>query len=345
MNSHIVDCLEHSRSPSAHTQTPARTACLVGLGRSPVIYSQVPCPGNVGQLTLTIRCPSATLMSWQAGILPMTGATNRSHSRRWVCACLRDQRSSAAMCRGMLFCPCYLRVDLRPSPGLCWREHPDGQGHPPAVGSRQDLRRAPRGPGIRPAAIDTPVRPDGDIPPQRSAPADPPTPDHTHAREGPPRAPGETLHHAGTLARPRAATHAVPTSHHPRPTHSKEKRLLSISKPRRTPTLCSLWRSTKLVARRAADRPVMRVRPGWLLEGGRLTGEQLLVPRRRRSWPASSAVSVGATPLGPPGQPSGSPPASSAMTWFVTRSCSTCASQSWPGAHRPHQPADQLRPP
>jgi hypothetical protein len=30
------------------------------------------------------------------------------------------------------------------------------------------------------------------------------------------RAPGETLHHASTLARPRAATHAVPTAHHPR---------------------------------------------------------------------------------------------------------------------------------
>ena len=91
---------------------------------------------------------------------------------------------------------------------------PDGQGHPPAAGSRQDLRCAPRGSGIRPAAIDAPM-PDGGTPPQRSAPADPPTPDHTHAWEGPPRAPGETLHHASTLARPRAATHAVPTTHHP----------------------------------------------------------------------------------------------------------------------------------
>jgi len=31
------------------------------------------------------------------------------------------------------------------------------------------------------------------------------------------------------------------------------------------------------------DNP--RARPGWLLEGGRLTGEQLLEPGRRRSWP------------------------------------------------------------
>jgi hypothetical protein len=32
------------------------------------------------------------LMSWQA-TAPMTGAANRSHSRRWVSACLRDHRS------------------------------------------------------------------------------------------------------------------------------------------------------------------------------------------------------------------------------------------------------------
>ena len=32
---------------------------------------------------------SATRMSWQQ-TAPMTGATNRSHSRRWVSACLRD---------------------------------------------------------------------------------------------------------------------------------------------------------------------------------------------------------------------------------------------------------------
>ena len=32
-------------------------------------------------------------MSWHV-TAPMTGAANRSHSRRWVSACLRDQRSS-----------------------------------------------------------------------------------------------------------------------------------------------------------------------------------------------------------------------------------------------------------
>jgi hypothetical protein len=110
------------------------------------------------------------------------------------------------------------------------------------------------------------------------------------------------------------------------------------------PTLCSLAIHEASSPARGRSTGYARP-PGWLLEGGRLTGEQLLVPGRRRSWPGSPAVSVGATPLGPPGQPSRSPPASSAMTWFVTRSCSACASQSWPGAYRHHQPADQLLPP
>jgi hypothetical protein len=61
-------------------------------------------------------------------------------------------------------------------------------------------------------------------------------------------------------------------------------------------------------------------------EGGRLTGEQFPVPGRRRSWPGSSAASAGAMPPGSPEQPSSSP-ASSAMTWFLTRSCATCSSQ------------------
>jgi hypothetical protein len=91
---------------------------------------------------------------------------------------------------------------------------PDGQGHLPRVDSRQDLRCASRtrhpacrhrraGPG--PTAV----------PPQRSAPADPPAPDHTHAWEGPPR-PGETFITPAHWPAPRAATHAVPTAHHPR---------------------------------------------------------------------------------------------------------------------------------
>ena len=61
-------------------------------------------------------------------------------------------------------------------------------------------------------------------------------------------------------------------------------------------------------------------------EGGRLTGEQLPVPGRRRSWQGSSAASAGATPPRSPELPSSSP-ASSAMTWFLTRSCATCSSQ------------------
>ena len=42
---------------------------------------------------LTIACVCPVLMSWQM-TAPMTGAANRSHSRRWVCACLRDHRRS-----------------------------------------------------------------------------------------------------------------------------------------------------------------------------------------------------------------------------------------------------------
>ena len=38
---------------------------------------------------LTIFCVCRILMSWQVTV-PMTGAANRSHSLRWVCACLRD---------------------------------------------------------------------------------------------------------------------------------------------------------------------------------------------------------------------------------------------------------------
>ena len=41
---------------------------------------------------LTIFCVCRVLMSWQV-TAPMTGAANRSHSRRWVSACLRDHRS------------------------------------------------------------------------------------------------------------------------------------------------------------------------------------------------------------------------------------------------------------
>jgi hypothetical protein len=43
---------------------------------------------------LTAFCMSATLMSWQV-MAAMTGATNRSHSRRWVSACLADHGLAA----------------------------------------------------------------------------------------------------------------------------------------------------------------------------------------------------------------------------------------------------------
>ena len=57
--------------------------------------SRAPSPA-VGA-ALTARCMSATLMSWQV-IAAMTGATNRSHSRRWVSACLADHGRPAG-CR------------------------------------------------------------------------------------------------------------------------------------------------------------------------------------------------------------------------------------------------------
>ena len=147
--------------------------------------------------------------------------------------------------------------------------------------------RAPPGPAIRPVAIDAPVPADSDIPPQRSAPQ---TRRHRTTRTlgKDHRAPGETLHHASTLARPPGrATHAVPTAHHPAgdsnppeprttTTHSKEKRLLSISKPRRTMLLClsrgSVDISVAVLGLRSgcSDRVIagLRTRQGWAAPGG-----------------------------------------------------------------------------
>ena len=76
-------------------------------------------------------------------------------SRKWIispahphfrwrgCQVLRHGHgtTSAAVCRGMPFCPCYCRVDLRPGSGLvlllCWRGNPGQPGtSAPAAGSR-----------------------------------------------------------------------------------------------------------------------------------------------------------------------------------------------------------------
>ena len=57
--------------------------------------SRAPSPA-VGA-ALTMRCMSARRMSWQQ-TAAMTGATNRSHSLRWVSACLRDHGRPAG-CR------------------------------------------------------------------------------------------------------------------------------------------------------------------------------------------------------------------------------------------------------
>ena len=97
-------------------------------------------------------------------------------SRKWIispahphfrwrgCQVLRHGygTTSAAVCRGMPFCPCYFRVDLRPRTRfvllLCWRESPGQPGISALQPTRaKDLRRAPGGPGMRPAARDAPV--------------------------------------------------------------------------------------------------------------------------------------------------------------------------------------------
>ena len=142
--------------------------------------------------------------------------------------------SRAAACRGMPFCPCYLRVDLRPGPGLCClcvgANTPDGQGHPPAAGSRQDLRCAPRGPGIRPAAIDTPV-PAGRRYPTATQRTGRPAGAGPHARLGRTtartRRDASSRQHTGPPPGGNARCAYCPS---PATTHSKEKRLLSIPK-------------------------------------------------------------------------------------------------------------------
>ena len=75
-------------------------------------------------------------------------------SRKWIispahphfrwrgCQVLRHGHgtTSAAVCRGMPFCPCYSRVDLRPGPGLVLLcvggKTPDSQGHLPPQPTR-----------------------------------------------------------------------------------------------------------------------------------------------------------------------------------------------------------------
>ena len=50
-------------------------------------WTRLPFPGVGAALRIFCMCP--VLMSWQT-TASMTGAANRSHSLRWVCACLRD---------------------------------------------------------------------------------------------------------------------------------------------------------------------------------------------------------------------------------------------------------------
>ena len=53
-------------------------------------WTRSPSPAVGAALTICWVCE--VVMSWQV-TAPMTGAANLSHSRRWVWACLRDQRS------------------------------------------------------------------------------------------------------------------------------------------------------------------------------------------------------------------------------------------------------------
>jgi hypothetical protein len=66
-------------------QVPALQACA-DQGRDHAL-NPVALPGVGAALTICCMCP--VVMSWHVTV-PMTGAANRSHSLRWVCACLRD---------------------------------------------------------------------------------------------------------------------------------------------------------------------------------------------------------------------------------------------------------------
>ena len=81
------------RSPACQCTFASRELARYPPSRPAVTSAEImprtrpPSPG-VGA-ALTIFCMCLVVMSWQM-TAPMTGAANRSHSRRWVCACLRD---------------------------------------------------------------------------------------------------------------------------------------------------------------------------------------------------------------------------------------------------------------
>ena len=120
-------------------------------------------------------------------------------------------------------CPCYLRVDLRPSPGLCClhvgantRTARDIRPQP-ARAKISAARLADPASGLRPAAIDTPV-PAGRRYRTTTQRTGRPAGAGSHARLGRTtartRRDSSSRQHTGPG--PRAATHAVPTAHHPR---------------------------------------------------------------------------------------------------------------------------------
>ena len=146
-------------------------------------------------------------------------------------------------------CPCYLRVDLRPSPGLCClhvgantRTARDIRPQP-ARAKISAARLADPASGLRPAAIDTPV-PAGRRYRTTTQRTGRPAGAGSHARLGRTtartRRDSSSRQHTGPEVPPggnaRCAYCPSPTT-----THSKEKRLLSISKPR-LPNICGFPR-------------------------------------------------------------------------------------------------------
>ncbi len=145
--------------------------------------------------------------------------------------------SRAAVCRGMPFCPCYLRVDLRPGSRLvlplCWPDTRTARDICPQPDRAKTS--AARLPDRHPACRHRRAGPGRTVVPHRNAA-------HRQTRRR------RTTRTLGKDDRAHQARLSITPAHRPAPggnarcaycpspttTHSKEKRLLSMSKPRRT---------------------------------------------------------------------------------------------------------------
>jgi hypothetical protein len=152
------------------------------------------------------------------------------HFRWRGCQFLRHGHgtTSAAVCRGMPFCPCYFGVDLRPVPGLCCfcvgAKAPDDRRRPLQPARPSDFRRVSSSRVPAPSRGCAGSAPEGDCLPQRDATANRPTSDRMI----------------------RSTT-----------THSNERSLANISKPCRTPNICSFFAGASPLEG-SADLPVRR---------------------------------------------------------------------------------------